>query len=76
LPRPRRGFEIIGGTALFRLAQTARAEELFRHLGRAGILTRRFPDHARWLRFGLPASEGDWRRLRIALAAFPQKPGL
>jgi cobalamin biosynthesis protein CobC len=70
------GLEIIGGTTLFRLAQTAGAEELFRHLGRAGILTRIFPEHTRWLRFGLPATDDDWRRLQIALAAFPYKPGL
>jgi cobalamin biosynthetic protein CobC len=64
------GLGIEGGTALFRLARTRDADALFQHLGRAGILTRIFPDHAAWLRFGLPASEPDWRRLQIAMAAF------
>ncbi len=64
------GLEVIGGTALFRLVRTRRAGELFRHLGRAGILMRVFPDQAMWLRFGLPGTEPDWRRLQIAMAAW------
>jgi cobalamin biosynthetic protein CobC len=67
------GLEIIGGTTLFRLARTRAAPELFHHLGRAGILVRAFPDHATWLRFGLPAAEPDWQRLQIAMAAFHDK---
>jgi len=62
--------DIVGGTTLFRLAHTRGAGELFRHLGRAGILVRVFPEHAAWLRFGLPAREQDWRRFEIAMAAF------
>jgi cobalamin biosynthetic protein CobC len=31
---------------------------------------RRFAEQPAWLRFGLPADEGAWRRLRAALAAF------
>ena len=65
-----RGLDVVGGTMLFRLARVPSAQRLFQHLGRAGILTRSFPDHATWLRFGLPASERDWRRLQIAMAAF------
>jgi cobalamin biosynthesis protein CobC len=61
------GLDIVGGTALFRLARTEAASELFHHLGRAGILTRVFPYHAAWLRFGLPAGEQDWQRLQIAM---------
>jgi cobalamin biosynthesis protein CobC len=64
------GLHIVGGTALFRLVRTSAATELFHHLGRAGILTRAFPDHATWLRFGLPAGEPDWQRLQIAMAEF------
>jgi cobalamin biosynthesis protein CobC len=67
------GLDIIGGTTLFRLAQANTASELFRHLGRAGILVRVFPDHAMWLRFGLPAAEQDWHRLQNAMAAFRDK---
>jgi cobalamin biosynthesis protein CobC len=67
------GLDIVGGTPLFRLARTPAAKDLFQHLGRAGILTRVFPDRANWLRFGLPAAEKDWRRLKIAMAAFRGK---
>lgn len=64
------GLEIVGGTLLFRLARTHAAGELFQHLGRAGILVRRFAQATGWLRFGLPAGELDWARLADALAAF------
>ncbi|HJY16087.1 MAG TPA: threonine-phosphate decarboxylase CobD [Xanthobacteraceae bacterium] len=64
------GLDVVGGTTLFRLTRTDAASALFRHLGRAGILTRAFPDHATWLRFGLPAAEPDWQRLQIAMAEF------
>jgi len=64
------GLDIVGGTTLFRLTRTEAANALFHHLGRAGIVTRVFPDHATWLRFGLPAGEPDWQRLQMAMAAF------
>ena len=64
------GLTIVGGTSLFRLASTPVANTLFNHLGRAGIFARAFPDHAEWLRFGLPADESAWQRLQTALAAF------
>jgi cobalamin biosynthetic protein CobC len=64
------GLGIPGGTALFRLARTPAAPALFHHLGRAGILVRKFPDNTTWLRFGLPASEEEWQRLQIAVDAF------
>jgi cobalamin biosynthesis protein CobC len=61
------GMEIIGGTALFRLVHTAAAGRQFDHLGAAGILVRRFPEHADWLRIGLPGSDTAWHRLGAAL---------
>jgi cobalamin biosynthesis protein CobC len=61
------GLEIAGGTSLFRLARTPATEALFHHLGRAGILTRVFADHNDWLRFGLPRSAHEWRRLQAAM---------
>ena len=64
------GLGIPGGTALFRLVRTPAAPALFHHLGRAGILVRKFPDNTTWLRFGLPASEEEWQRLQIAMDAF------
>jgi cobalamin biosynthetic protein CobC len=63
------GLEVVGGTSLFRLVRTPSAPALFHHLGRAGILVRRFSDQATWLRLGLPASEPEWQRLAAALAA-------
>jgi cobalamin biosynthesis protein CobC len=62
--------EIIGGTTLFRLAGTPAAGVLFDHLGRAGILVRRFAEAPAWLRFGLPGNEEAWQRLAAALAGF------
>jgi cobalamin biosynthetic protein CobC len=65
------GLDVAGGTSLFRLVHTPAAHALFQHLGRAGILVRRFADQPTWLRFGLPAREPDWQRLAAALGAFP-----
>jgi cobalamin biosynthesis protein CobC len=62
--------EIAGGTSLFRLVRTSAAEGLFHHLGHAGILVRRFPEQAPWLRIGLPGSEGAWERLLAALTEY------
>ncbi len=67
------GLELVGGTTLFRLVRTSAASELFHHLGRAGILARVFPEHAAWLRLGLPGGEQDWQRLQIAMADFRHK---
>lgn len=62
------GFEILGGTALFRLTHCADAGARFRTLARQGVLTRPFPDEPTWLRFGLPSPRG-WTRLKAALEA-------
>ena len=64
------GLQVIGGTSLFRLARTKDAAALFRHLGEAGIHVRRFNKYPAWLRFGLPAPEEEWQRLKTALASF------
>ncbi len=68
------GLEVIGGTPLFRLARTEAAKNIFVHFGRAGILVRAFAGQPRWLRFGLPGGETEWRRLSAALASAPQRP--
>jgi cobalamin biosynthetic protein CobC len=62
------GLEIVGGTSLYRLTRSPDAEQLFAQLGRAGILVRRFSEEPTWLRWGLPRSENEWRRLNDALA--------
>ena len=62
------GFDIVGGTTLFRLVRHDDAAGWFGRLGRAGILTRPFPEHGAWLRFGIPHPPGDWIRLKAAVA--------
>lgn len=60
------GFDIIGGTPLFRLAQQRKAAAWFDRLGRTGILTRPFRTRPNWLRFGIPHADA-WCRLEAAL---------
>jgi cobalamin biosynthetic protein CobC len=64
------GLDVAGGTSLFRLVRTPAAAELFDRLGRAGIFVRRFAEQAAWLRFGLPGTETEWKRLTAALGEF------
>ena len=59
------GLQVIGGTRLFRLAQTADAMAMFNRLGQAGILVRRFEAEPTWLRFGVPGH--SWGRIEAAL---------
>lgn len=61
------GFEIIGGTALFRLAASPKATDWHEKLARAGILSRAYVQRPDWLRFGLPGSGAAWRRLETEL---------
>ncbi len=60
------GMRVIGGTLLYCLAQAPDAVAAFEHLGRAGILVRRFDTEPAWLRFGIPG--GAWDRIETALA--------
>ncbi len=66
---------VVGGTSLFRLLETPDAAALFDHLGRHGVYVRRFRYAPRWLRLGLPGADDEWRRLEMALEAFPVSPG-
>lgn len=61
------GLTVVGGTALFCLVEDRRAPGLYRALGEAGILVRRFERRPDWLRFGLPGPEEAWQRLSVAL---------
>jgi cobalamin biosynthetic protein CobC len=63
------GFDIIGGTSLFRLGAADDAPRRFAALAERGILTRPFDFDPRWLRFGLPAGAAAWTRLDQALEA-------
>jgi cobalamin biosynthetic protein CobC len=60
------GFDIVGGTPLFRLAKAHDADARFDALCAHGILTRPFDDDPTWLRFGLPPSWA-WARVDEAL---------
>ena len=62
------GFEIIGGTLLFRLARHANAPQKFARLAALGVLARPFADQLDSLRFGLPGNAEQWARLASALA--------
>lgn len=64
----RSGFEVVGGTCLFRLARHEQAHRWFWQLCRSGILTRPFDHTPDVLRFGLPAPK-DFQRLEQALEA-------
>jgi cobalamin biosynthesis protein CobC len=64
----RYGFEVVGGTSLYRLVRAADALARFERLAAGGILTRPFQHDATLLRFGLPGTPEAWRRLEEALA--------
>lgn len=59
---------VIGGTSLFRLVQTGKAQDFYRQLLQNGISVRRFSAHPTWLRFGVPDDQGRGR-LAEALAS-------
>lgn len=65
------GMEIVGGTSLYRLARATNARARFTQLISHGVLVRPFDYDATLLRFGLPASGDDWRRLAQALKEQP-----
>ena len=62
------GFELVGGTLLFRLARRADAPRAFAALAARGVLTRPFAQREDWLRFGVPRRQ-DRARLAAALEA-------
>ena len=62
----RHGLQPAGGCALFQWVRTSDAVDIHRALARQGILIRLFKDPLS-LRFGLPGTSGEWRRLATAL---------
>ncbi len=66
------GFDVVGGTALFRLAARPDAGAWFHRLGEAGILVRPFDYRRDWLRLGLPRVQD---RARVAAALQAAGPG-
>ena len=61
-------WRLVGGTALFRLYDTADAGAAQARLARRRIWSRTFPYAPSWLRLGLPGSELEWTVLAEALA--------
>jgi cobalamin biosynthetic protein CobC len=61
------GFELLGGTLLFRLVRHPSAAAFVQRLGQHGIHVRAFPGAPEQLRFGLPANDPAFRRLAAAL---------
>ena len=60
------GWQIVGGTSLYRLYQMSDAAAWQDHLARHQIWVRAFSYNASWLRLGLPPQTG-WARLEQAL---------
>ncbi len=63
------GLEVLGGSALFRLARHNDAAALHQRLCAAHILTRPFSYAPDWLRFGLPKDDAALMRVSQALRA-------
>jgi cobalamin biosynthetic protein CobC len=63
------GFDMLGGTPLFRLARHPEATKIFERLCAGGILTRPFAARPDWLRFGIPREGADFDRLAQILGA-------
>ena len=61
------GFEVLGGTLLFRRVRHPSAPIFVQRLGQQGIHVRAFPDAPDQLRFGLPAGDAAFGRLAAAL---------
>lgn len=60
------GFEVVGGTSLFRLTRSGDAKRRAHGLAERGILVRTFAHDPGLIRFGLPGRK-EWPRLRAAL---------
>jgi cobalamin biosynthetic protein CobC len=61
------GFELLGGTLLFRLVRHPSAAIFLQRLGQNGIHVRAFAHAPDQLRFGLPGDDEAFRRLAAAL---------
>jgi cobalamin biosynthetic protein CobC len=61
------GFDVLGGTPLFRLARHADAAAWADRLAQRGIHVRRFAREPHWVRFGLPANDTEFSRVTATL---------
>lgn len=62
------GWQVLGGTTLFRLYDTPDAEAAQRELAQHHIWSRIFPYSDTWIRLGLPDGADRWAQLERALA--------
>lgn len=63
------GWNLVGGTTLFRLYETQDAAQAQDHLARHHIWSRIFPWSKGWLRLGLLGGASEWARVTNALRA-------
>ncbi|MDO5646892.1 threonine-phosphate decarboxylase CobD [Paracoccus sp. (in: a-proteobacteria)] len=63
-----RGWQVVGGTHLFRLYDTPNATTAQEMLAASQIWTRRFPYSDHWLRMGVPSPD-EWDRVIAAMTA-------
>lgn len=63
------GWRLVGGTHLFRLYDTPGAAQAQEMLARAGIWSRIFPWHPRWIRLGIPGGRAEFARVAAAFTA-------
>lgn len=61
------GFNLVGGTDLFRLYDTPDARDVQDKLAQNRIWSRRFPYSKTWIRLGLPDTDAHWHRVQTAL---------
>jgi cobalamin biosynthetic protein CobC len=62
------GWQLIGGTPLFRLYETGDALAAQEKLARGKIWSRVFAQQPGWLRLGLPGDDAEWSRLAAVLS--------
>ncbi|KRR20796.1 threonine-phosphate decarboxylase CobD [Bradyrhizobium retamae] len=62
------GWQLVGGTPLFRLYETGDARAAQERLARSQIWSRVFGQRPGWLRLGLPGNETEWARFAAALS--------
>ena len=62
------GWQLVGGTPLFRLYEAGDGLLAQERLARAQIWSRVFMDRPSWLRLGLPGDATEWQRLAAALS--------
>lgn len=68
------GWQLVGGTLLFRTYKTANALHAQHHLAKHHIWSRIFPYSSTWVRLGLAKDEDEWQRLSTALQSVSLQP--